>query len=132
ARLIYEQLEFDYQRAKMKAARRVAGSWVKPVDLPRHGEIHEELQTMVRTLEGAVDIGRVRRMREEALRCMRILRPWQPRLVGSVVSWGHSVRIRHQPARVRRPFGSHSGSFATGRTRSYRHTPADPGSRAGP
>lgn len=86
ARLIYEQQEFDYQRAKMKAARRVAGSWVKPIDLPRHGEISAELRSMARSLEGSRDDNRLQRMREEALAMMRILAPWQPRLVGSVVT----------------------------------------------
>ena len=39
ARLMYQRQESEYYRAKLKAARHVCRSWVKPGDLPSNADI---------------------------------------------------------------------------------------------
>jgi predicted HD phosphohydrolase/predicted nucleotidyltransferase len=75
----------------MKAARRVFRGWVKPGDLPSNGEIRDEVQAMARLYEGQNRLENLREMRLEALRLMRVLARYRPRLIGSVMT-GH---IRH-------------------------------------
>jgi predicted HD phosphohydrolase len=91
ARLMYERQESEYYRAKQKAAKRVCQGWVKPSDLPSNAEIRHEIQMMARLLEGDTRQQNLRDMRLEALRLMRVLRLFRPRLIGSVLT-GH---IRH-------------------------------------
>jgi len=88
ARLMYVRQESEYYRAKMKAARRLCQGWVKPHDLPSNREIRDQIQTLARTLEGDQRYANLREMRLEALRLMRILRQFRPRLIGSVLT-GH-------------------------------------------
>ncbi|MEZ6069511.1 MAG: HD domain-containing protein [Pirellulales bacterium] len=88
ARLMYDRDESEYYRAKWKAARKVLRGWVKPRDLPSNAEIRDELQTLARLHEGSDRAERQREMRLEALRMMRQLRAFRPRLVGSVLT-GH-------------------------------------------
>ena len=52
ARLMYSREESEYFRAKLKAARRIAGSDFKPSDLPSNREIRDEVQVMARMHEG--------------------------------------------------------------------------------
>lgn len=92
ARLMYSREESEYFRAKMKAARRVCLSDVKPCHLPSNREIRDQIEVMARMYEDAD--GRVRplqEMRLAALRIMRILAPFRPRLIGSV-NTGHVRR----------------------------------------
>ena len=88
ARLMYDRRETEYYRAKMKAARQICQGWVKPGDLPSNAEIRDELQALARLYEGSQRTVNLREMRLEALRLMRILQRYRPRLIGSVLT-GH-------------------------------------------
>jgi predicted HD phosphohydrolase len=88
ARLMYDRRETEYYTAKMKAARRVCRGWVKPIDLPSNAEIRDEIETLARLHEGEQRTANLREMRLEALRLMRVLRRFRPRLIGSVMT-GH-------------------------------------------
>jgi hypothetical protein len=73
ARMMYSRRESEYYRAKMKAARRLCQGWVKPSDLPSNAEIRDEIQRMANLFEGHSRFDRLREMRVEALRVMRIV-----------------------------------------------------------
>jgi len=88
ARLMYSRQESEYYRAKQKASRRICQGWVKPADLPSNAEIRDEIQAMARLYEGEQRNENLQDMRLEALRMMRILRCFRPRLIGSVMT-GH-------------------------------------------
>src|SRR5437868_5601938 len=88
ARLMYERVESEYYTAKRKAARRVCRQQVKPEDLPSNAEIRDQIQLFARLHEGDKRTQHLREMRFEALRLMRVLRPFRPRLIGSVMT-GH-------------------------------------------
>ncbi len=88
ARLMYTREEAEYFRAKLKAARRVAGNEFKPSDLPSNREIREDIQVMARSREGNGQDASLRQMRIEALRMMRLLWRFRPRLIGSTLT-GH-------------------------------------------
>ena len=88
ARLMYQRQESEYYRAKMKAGRRICRGWVKPADLPSNAEIRDQIQMLARLYEGDQRQDRLQEMRLEALRLMRLLRQFRPRLIGSVVT-GH-------------------------------------------
>ncbi len=88
ARLMYERQESEYYRAKLKAARRLCHGWVKPADLPSNAEIRDEIQHFARVHEGSSRLDHLREMRLEALRLMRLLQRFRPRLIGSVLT-GH-------------------------------------------
>jgi HD domain len=88
ARLMYERVESEYYTAKRKAARRLCRRGVKPEDLPSNAEIREQIQVFARIHEGEKRTQHLRDMRLEALRMMRLLRPFRPRLIGSVMT-GH-------------------------------------------
>jgi hypothetical protein len=88
ARLMYERVESEYFTAKRKAAKRLCRQWVKPEDLPSNAEIRQQIQTFARIHEGDRRTVNLRDMRLEALRMMRLLRTFRPRLIGSVMT-GH-------------------------------------------
>lgn len=88
ARLMYERSETEYYTAKRKAAKRVCRQQVKPADLPSNSEIRDQIQTFARLHEGENRARFLRDMRLEALRLMRLLRAFRPRLIGSVMT-GH-------------------------------------------
>ena len=88
ARLMYERVESEYYTAKRKAAKRVCRQQVKPEDLPSNAEIREQIQLFARIHEGEKRTQHLREMRLDALRLMRVLRPFRPRLIGSVMT-GH-------------------------------------------
>jgi hypothetical protein len=88
ARLMYDRTESEYFTAKRKAAKRLCRQWVKPEDLPSNAEIREQIQLFARLHEGGRRTENLREMRLEALRLMRLLRPFKPRLIGSVMT-GH-------------------------------------------
>jgi len=88
ARLMYVRDESEYFRAKMKAARRILSGDVKPSDLPSNREIRDQIEGLARLHEGRRRTENLRRMRVEALRMMRILRAFRPRLIGSTLT-GH-------------------------------------------
>ncbi|HZZ72450.1 MAG TPA: HD domain-containing protein [Pirellulales bacterium] len=91
ARLMYARQESEYLRAKQKAAKRCCAGWIKPCDLPSNREIRDQIQVFARTLEGEDRTTQLREMRLEALRLMRILRAFRPRLIGSTLT-GHVRR----------------------------------------
>src|SRR5437899_5982975 len=88
ARLMYERSESEYYTAKRKAAKRLCRQTVKPEDLPSNAEIREQIQVFARIHEGDKRTQHLREMRLEALRLMRMLRAFRPRLIGSVMT-GH-------------------------------------------
>lgn len=88
ARLMYDRTESEYYTAKRKAAKRVCRQQVKPEDLPSNAEIREQIQLFARLHEGENRTRHLREMRVEALRLMRLLRQFRPRLIGSVMT-GH-------------------------------------------
>lgn len=88
ARLMYGRQESEYYRAKLKAARKICHGWVKPADLPSNTEIRDQIQSLARMHEGEQRKMNLQEMRVEALRMMRLLRRFRPRLIGSVLT-GH-------------------------------------------
>ncbi|HXG10629.1 MAG TPA: HD domain-containing protein [Gemmataceae bacterium] len=88
ARLMYERVESEYYTAKRKAAKRLCRRGVKPEDLPSNAEIRDQIQVFARIHEGERRSAHLREMRLEALRLMRLLRRFRPRLIGSVMT-GH-------------------------------------------
>src|SRR5712691_7186400 len=88
ARLMYERAESEYYTAKRKAAKRLCRGGVKPEDLPSNAEIRDQIQVFARIHEGDKRTAHLREMRLEALRLMRLLRSFRPRLIGSVMT-GH-------------------------------------------
>ena len=88
ARAMYFREESEYYRAKMKAAQRIVRGWVKPADLPSNAEIRDEIQTLARMHEGSTRTDNLQAMRLVALRIMRLLDRFKPRLIGSVMT-GH-------------------------------------------
>jgi hypothetical protein len=88
ARLMYERIESEYFTAKRKAAKRLCRRWVKPADLPSNAEIRDQIQRFARLHEGDKRTENLHDMRLQALRLMRLLRPFRPRLIGSVMT-GH-------------------------------------------
>ncbi len=91
AQLMYRRQESEYYRAKMKAGRRICRGWVKPMDLPSNAEIRDQILGLARTLEGPSRHDHLCDMRVEALRMMRLLHRFRPRLIGSVLT-GHIRR----------------------------------------
>src|SRR5208283_4791632 len=91
ARLMYEREETEYYRAKLKAARRITRGDFKPSDLPSNREIRDQIQVWAQLQEGHRRTENLRDMRLEALRMMRILKAFRPRLIGSTLT-GHVRR----------------------------------------
>ena len=91
ARLMYSRNQTEYYRAKLKAAKRLCKGWVKPAELPTNAEIRDEIQRMAYLFEGPSRFDRLREMRIEALRVMRLLARYRPKIIGSTFT-GH---IRH-------------------------------------
>ena len=88
ARMMYSRHETEYYRAKLKAARRICRGWVKPSELPSNSEIRDEIQRMATLFEGNARFDRLREMRVEALRIMRLLAHCRPKIIGSTFT-GH-------------------------------------------
>src|SRR5271154_866034 len=88
ARLMYERTESEYYTAKRKAAKRLCRNSFKPEDLPSNAEIRDQIQVFARLHEGDRRTAHLRTMRLEALKLMRLLRQFKPRLIGSVMT-GH-------------------------------------------
>jgi len=85
ARLIFQRQETQYHLAKMKAAKRVQRGWVKQADLPANWEIRDEVQAMSRIFEGERRFEPLEAMRYEALRILRLLERFRPRVVGNLL-----------------------------------------------
>src|SRR3954449_9119284 len=91
AQLMYRRSETEYFTAKRKAARQLGLEYrFRPADLPSNREIRDHIQAMARMHEGPKRLEHLRDMRVEALRLMRKLARYRPRLIGSV--WTGHVR----------------------------------------
>ncbi len=91
AQLMYHRTESEYFTAKRKAAKQLGVEYrFRPADLPSNSEIRDQIQAMARMHEGPKRLDRLRDMRVEALRLMRKLTRFRPRLIGSV--WTGHVR----------------------------------------
>ncbi|MCA9128319.1 MAG: HD domain-containing protein [Planctomycetales bacterium] len=88
ARAMYFRQESEYYRAKNKAAKRICKGWVKPADLPSNAEIRDEIQSLARLHEGQSRTDNLQKMRLVALRVMRLLDRFRPKLIGSTLT-GH-------------------------------------------
>ncbi|MEO6809848.1 MAG: HD domain-containing protein [Isosphaeraceae bacterium] len=85
AQLMYQRTESEYFTAKRKAARQLGVEYrYRPADLPTNREIRDQVQTMARIHEGPKRLEHLRDMRLDALRLMRTLARFRPRLIGSV------------------------------------------------
>lgn len=91
AQLMYQRTESEYFTAKRKAAKQLGLEYrFRPGDLPSNAEIRDQIQAMARMHEGPKRLTTLREMRLEALRLMRLLARFRPRLIGSV--WTGHVR----------------------------------------
>ncbi|WP_165251316.1 tRNA adenylyltransferase [Paludisphaera soli] len=91
AQLMYNRTESEYFTAKRKAAKQLGVEHrFRPGDLPSNSEIRDQIQAMARMHEGPKRLDNLRAMRLEALRMMRKLARFRPRLIGSV--WTGHVR----------------------------------------
>jgi hypothetical protein len=89
ARLMYDREESEYFTAKRKAARQLGVEYrFRPKDLPSNAEIREHVQALAQCYEGDGRTDRLRAMRLAALRMLRRLSAFRPRLIGSVLT-GH-------------------------------------------
>lgn len=88
ARIKYEGREIEYFQAKRKAAKRFGVNPRYHHNLPSNGEIKEELLRIADIFEGEDRYLRLGDMRLQALKIMRILKPYHPKLIGSVLN-GH-------------------------------------------
>ena len=85
AQLMYHRTETEYFTAKRKAARQLGVEYRhRPGDLPSNKEIRDQIQSMARMHEGPKRLETLRDMRIDALRFMRSLARFRPRLIGSV------------------------------------------------
>jgi hypothetical protein len=92
AQMMYQRTESEYFTAKRKAAGQLGVEYrFRPADLPSNAEIRDQIQAMARMHEGDARLTRLRGMRIEALRLMRLLARFRPRLIGSV--WTGHVRL---------------------------------------
>lgn len=92
AMLMYTRNESEYFTAKRKAAKQLGVNCkYHPKDLPSNAEIRERLQALAQIMEGPARDDTITAMRLEALRWMRKLHRFHPRLIGSVLT-GHVRR----------------------------------------
>jgi predicted nucleotidyltransferase len=89
ARMMYAREESEYFTAKRKAARQLGVEYrFHPGDLPSNGEIRDQIAALATLYEGDRRQDNLLDMRLEALRLMRLLDAFHPRLIGSVLT-GH-------------------------------------------
>lgn len=89
ARLMYDRQESEYFTAKRKAARQLGVEYrYRPKDLPSNREIRDQIQALANLYEGESRQTNLRDMRVDALRMMRLLCAFHPKLIGSVLT-GH-------------------------------------------
>ena len=93
ARLMYDRQESEYFTAKRKAAKQLGVEYrYRPGDLPSNREIRDQIQALANLYEGRDKrTEHILDMRLEALRMMRLLSAFRPRLIGSVLT-GHVRR----------------------------------------
>jgi hypothetical protein len=86
ARLIVLRHEPEIHRARIRAAQRVAPGQQHADDLPTAREVREQAQELAQRREHRRRVDKLHEMRLESLRLMRLLREFQPRLTGSVLT----------------------------------------------
>src|SRR3954470_10266035 len=87
ARLMYSRDEKEYFTAKRKAARHLGvDERHRPKDLPSNAEIRDQIQALAQLYEGDRRAEHLTEMRLAALRMMRLLSAYRPRLSGSVLA----------------------------------------------
>ncbi|MCS7305692.1 MAG: HD domain-containing protein [Thermoguttaceae bacterium] len=86
ARILFGHEETELFRAKRKAAQRIYGPRFRRSDLPTNREVQMELQRLIQLQESGQYAEKLRLRRLEALRWMRLLEPFQPRLFGSTLT----------------------------------------------
>jgi len=79
ANLLYTGVEKEYKQAKLKAAKTFGLHY-----MPTNIEVAMEMDRIAEENEGPARQERLVRMRKEALRIMKVLRKYDPLLVGSV------------------------------------------------
>jgi len=79
ANLLYSRVEKEYKQAKLKAAKTFGTHF-----LPTNLEVATELDKLAEENEGKARQDRLIRMRKEALKLMKILKEYNPVLIGSV------------------------------------------------
>ena len=85
AQMMYRRTESEYFTAKRKAAKQLGVEYRhRPSDLPSNKEIRDQIQAMAQMHEGPRRLEHLRDMRLDALRVMRLLARFRPRLIGSV------------------------------------------------
>lgn len=85
ARIACEQALVDYRAAKLKAVERL-GLSLRRTTLPDNARVCSAVVEYQRLYGGAAYHQRLERMRKVAVRAMRLLEDFDPRLVGPVVS----------------------------------------------
>src|SRR5215471_9232847 len=92
AQMMYRRTESEYFTAKRKAAKQLGVEYrYRPGDLPSNKEIRDQIQAMARMHEGPKRLEHLLDMRLDALRFMKRLARFRPRLIGSVLT-GHVRR----------------------------------------
>ena len=87
---MYERQESEYFTAKRKAARQMGVDHrFRPKDLPSNAEIREQILSLAQLYEGDSRRDNLKSMRLAALRMMRLLDAYRPRLIGSTLT-GHT------------------------------------------
>lgn len=79
ATLLYTSQEKEYKQAKQRAAQTLGARM-----LPSNKDIANELDLLADELEGSARQERIAQMRREALEVMKVLKDFQPVLIGSV------------------------------------------------
>jgi len=84
--MLYHREVKEYLHAKREAARRQGTH-----HLPSNAEVHAQLLVIAERVDGDKHLRRLTEMRERALSLMELLAPFNPRLIGSVLT-GHIRR----------------------------------------
>ncbi len=89
ARLMYDRQESEYFTAKRKAARQLGVEYrYRPKDLPSNREIRDQVQALANLYEGESRHENLKAMRIAALRMLRLMSRFRPKLIGSTLT-GH-------------------------------------------
>ncbi|MBL8850885.1 MAG: tRNA adenylyltransferase [Planctomycetaceae bacterium] len=86
ARLMATGRENDLFRARRAASRRILRGWIRPGELPSDAEIRDEIERCAYLYEGDARFDNLRNQRLVALSLMQLLKPFRPRLFGSVLT----------------------------------------------
>lgn len=125
ARILVEEAMTDYGAAKRKAAERL-GLGVR-ASLPDNAQVEAEVIAYQRLFGGTGYVHRLRELRATAVRAMRLLQEFEPRLTGAVVSGAiadaHRVQLHAFPdkAEMVDVFLANRGIAAEPDERDYRY-----------